>query len=373
MRLPSGPHLLRKAQRRLNPHRKAPGTAPGTLVYEGDRPPGPVSIEVIDYDAEQLEEAVVEDVEACVRYHEADAVAWINVEGVHDIPLVGRFGEIFGLHPLTLEDIVSTDQRPKLEEYPEYVYIVVQMMHYDDETGTVEPEQVSLIVGEGFLISFQEGMQGDVFEPVRQRLRESRGLIRQRGADYLAYALIDVIVDYYMDILEGLGEHIETLEDEITRRPDANLLRDINVLRRRVTTLRRSIWPLRDVILALERTDRPFITDYIDPYLRDVYDHTVRTVELIESAREILTSLVELHLSMASHRMNEVMKVLTIIATFFLPLTFIAGIYGMNFNPDASPLNMPELNWFFGYPFAWSLMLGVAAVMYLFFRRKGWL
>ena len=373
MRVPSGPRVLRQVQRRLRPRKKAPGAAPGTLVYEGEEPEGPVSIEIIDYDAERLEEVVAEDAEACARYRGGDTVTWINVEGVHDVALVGRLGEMFGLLPLTLEDVVSPDQRPKLEEYPGYVYIVLQMMHYDHAAGTVEPEQVSLVFGTGFLLSFQEGKRGDVFEPVRQRLRERRGLVRQRGTDYLVYALIDVVVDYYMEILEGLGEHIEALEDEITLRPETNFLRDINGLRRRVITLRHSIWPLRDVIVALERSDHAFITDTIDPYLRDVYDHTVRTVELIESAREILTSLVDLHLSTVSNKMNEVMKVLTIIATFFLPLTFIVGIYGMNFDREASPLNMPELGWFYGYPFAWALMLAVAAGMYVFFRRKGWL
>jgi magnesium transporter len=346
---------------------------PGTLVYEGEEPHGPVRIHVFDYDGETLEEQEVREATACAPYRDASTVSWIDVDGVHDVGLVERLGALFGLHPLTLEDIVSTDQRPKLEEYPEYVYLVLQMMHYDHEACRIEPEQVSLIVGPGFLLSFQEAKEGDVFDPVRQRLREKRGHIRDGGADYLAYALLDVVVDYYMDILEGIGEHIEALEDAVTLRADTDHLRAINGLRRQVVTLRRSIWPLRDVIVALERSDRPFITDAIDPYLRDVYDHTVRTVELIESAREILASLVELHLSAMSNRMNEVMKVLTVFATIFLPLTFIAGVYGMNFNPEASPLNMPELNWFWGYPFAWALMLATAAGLFVFFRRKDWL
>lgn len=373
MRVPSGARVLRRVQRRLNPNRKQPGAVPGTLVYEGEAPPEPVRIHVFAYDAERLEEHEVEDPAAYRPSHDPDTVTWIDIDGVHDVALVERMGKVFGLHPLTLEDIVSTDQRPKFEEYPDYVYLVLKTMNYDHETCHIEPEQVSILFGHGFLLSFQESKEGDVFDPVRQRLREKRGIIRGVGADYLAYALIDVVVDYYMEILEGLGEHIEDLEDVVTLRPDTDGLRDINSLRRQVVMLRRSIWPLRDVIVALERSDRPFITAEIDPYLRDVYDHTVRTVELIESAREILASLVELHLSTVSNRMNEVMKVLTIFATFFLPLTFVAGIYGMNFNPEASPLNMPELNWFYGYPFAWAVMLAVAVVMYLFFRREGWL
>ena len=373
MRPPPHSSVLRSAKRRLRTRKKAPGEAPGTLVYEGAPYAHPVRIDLFDYDAEHVTERRVDDVEACARYCNAETISWIDVDGVHDVALVERLGALFGLHPLTLEDIVSPDQRPKLEEYPEYLYVVLQMMHYDHASGAVEAEQVSLVVGEGFVLSFQESKEGDVFEPVRQRIREKRGIIRDNGADYLAYALIDVVVDHYMEILEGLGEHIEDLEDEVMLRPDSDRLRDINRLRRQVILLRRSIWPLRDVIVALERADRPFITDAIDPYLRDVYDHTVRTVEFIESAREILASLVELHLSTASNRMNEVMKVLTIISVFFLPLTFIVGVYGMNFNPDASPLNMPELNWFLGYPFAWAVMIATAFVMYLFFRRKGWL
>lgn len=373
MRVPPGPRVLRHVQRQLLPRKKRPGTPPGTLVYEGEPPATPVRLDVIDYDATRLETKTVEDVEACAAYRDTPSVTWINVEGVHDVAVVERLGALFGLHPLTLEDVVSPDQRPKLEEYADYAYLVLQMMHYDHATGRITPEQVSLVFGHGFLLSFQEGKQGDVFEPVRRRLAEGHSLLRSHGADFLAYSLIDVVVDYYMDILEGLGEHVEALEDVVTQHPATDHLRTINALRRQVIGLRRSIWPLRDVVVALERSDRPFVTDAIDPYLRDVYDHTVRTVELIEAARELLAGLVEMHLSTAGNRLNEVMKVLTIIATFFLPLTFIAGIYGMNFNPAASPLNMPELNWFFGYPFALGLMAVVAVGMYVFFRRKGWL
>lgn len=374
---PSAPRRPRHSHYRGRPRRparKPPGTVPGTLFYEGPEPTAPVRVAVIDYNAERFqEERDVEDVGVCDRYRESDTVSWVDVEGIHDVEVVGQLGEIFGLHPLTLEDIVSTGQRPKLEEYPDYVYVVLQMVHYDHETGAVEPEQVSLVVGDGFLLSFQEGREGDVLDPIRQRLRDGRGIVRTRGADYLAYALIDVIVDHYMEVLEGLGEHVETLEDDLLIQPDPALLAEVNGLRRKVLLLRRTVWPLRDVVLDLERTDRPFITDSIDPYLRDVYDHTVRTVELIESAREGLTSLVDLHLSAASHRMNEVVKVLTVISVFFLPLTFIAGVYGMNFDPQASPLNMPELGWFYGYPFAWGVMTATALAMYAFFRRRRWL
>lgn len=367
------PNEILKLRRRFRRTKKQPGVPPGTLVYGGEKAAGPVRVQIYDYDAKHLEEVELTHLEVCASYRDRDTVTWINVDGVHDTEVISRIGEMFDIHPLTLEDIVSTNQRPKMEEYPSYVYVVVQMLHYDHQTALLEAEQVSIVFGEGFLISFQEANQGDVFDPVRKRLRENRGFIRTAGADYLAYSLLDVIVDFYMDILENLGEHMESLEDLVTTDPRPEVMRQINQMRHRVVFLRRSIWPLRDVITALERSDLPFITPETDLFFRDVYDHTVRTVEMIEAEREILASLTDLYISTLSHRMNEIMKILTAIATFFLPLTFIAGIYGMNFDPDTSPLNMPELRWFYGYPFSLALMALVALSMYIFFRRKGWL
>lgn len=364
---------LSQISKRLGFHRAKKGLPPGTLVYGGAAATGPVKIRLIDFDADRLEELDVERVEDCSNYRPMESVTWINVDGVHDTELIRRVGKIFDVHPLTLEDIVSTKQRPKMEEYESYVYIVLQMMHYDRETAALQNEQVSLVFGAGFLISFQESIEGDVFEPVRIRLRENRGHLRGKRADFLAYTLIDIVVDHYMDILENLGEHIERLEDEVTTNPHPEMMQEINVFRRRVVHLRRSIWPLREVVSALQRSKLSFISPETDLFLRDVYDHTVRTAEIIESAREILASLTDLHVSALSFRMNEIMKLLAVIATFFMPLTFIAGLYGMNFNPEASPFNMPELNWYMGYPFAIGAMAVVAIGMYVFFRRRGWL
>ena len=352
---------------------KKPGAAPGTLVYQGEEVLGPPRITVFDFTAQALEEKVVTDVSECARFRDPATVTWLDIEGVHDVDLVARLGPYFDIHPLTLEDIVHTRQRPKMEEYPQYIYVVLKMLHYHHETCELADEQVSLVLGPGYVISFQEAREGDVFDPVRLRLREARGRIRKAGADYLAYALIDLIVDYYLDVLEGLGEHIEALEDRILGSPDDDVLRQINKLRRHVLFMRRSIWPLRDVIMGLERSDLPFMHDETHVFFRDVYDHTMRTTEIIEASREVLASMIDLHMSALSNRMNEVMKVLAIISTFFLPLTFIAGVYGMNFNPEASPLNMPELNWFWGYPFSLALMAVTALWMYVFFRRKNWL
>ncbi len=359
--------------KRLNFHKQKKGLAPGTLVYGGAEPAGPVKIRVIDFDAHHFDERDVERAEECAAYLKQDTVTWINVDGVHDTELISRLGALLDIHPLTLEDIVSTKQRPKLEEYPNYVYVVLQMMHYDRETAALQDEQVSLVFGHGFLISFQESIEGDAFEPVRTRLREHRGRLRSSGADFLAYSLIDIIVDHYMVILESLGEHIEQLEDDVTTNPHPDMMQEINLCRRSVVRLRRSIWPLRDVVSALQRSELPFISPEMNLFLRDVYDHTVRTVEIIESAREVLASLTDLHVSALSFRMNEIMKVLAVIATFFLPLTFIAGLYGMNFDTDASPLNMPELEWYYGYPLALGIMGVVALSMYAFFRRRGWM
>lgn len=361
----------------MRPHRKRspkqPGAAPGTLVYQGDEPLGPVKMRVFDYDAGTFQEKVLDSPAECARFRQSPTVTWIDVEGVQEVGLVEQIGARFGVHPLTLEDIVNTRQRPKIEEYPGYVYVVLKMLHYRHDDISLEDEQVSLILGKGFLLSFQETKEGDVFDPVRQRLREGKGRIRQMGANYLAYTLIDLVVDHYLGVLEGLGEHIEALEDQIVSDPTPEVLRRINHLRRHVLFLRRSIWPLREVVATLARNEQPLVSPEINLFFRDVYDHAIRTTEFIEASRELLASMTELYLSTLSIRMNEVMKVLAIISTFFLPLTFIAGLYGMNFNPEASPLNMPELNWYFGYPFALGIMIVLAVVMYAFFRHKRWL
>ncbi|MEX2401482.1 MAG: magnesium/cobalt transporter CorA [Rhodothermales bacterium] len=360
-----------KRIRQTNP--TARSLPPGTLHYTGPASSEAVRIRVYDYDDQHLEETELETGAAVGAYRDADTVSWIDVDGIHDVEILREIGTSFGVHDLTLEDILHTHQRPKMEEYEGYVFVVLQMLHYDHESAELHPEQVSLIFGKGFVISFQETMEGDAFEPVRAWLREHRGRIRRSGADYLAYALIDVIVDQYMAVLEGLGEHIEALEDVVASEPHPEMMQQINAMRRRIMTLRRSIWPLRDVASALERSELPFIAAETDHYFRDVYDHAIRAAEMTEAAREILSSLGDIHLSALSFRMNDIMKMLAVIATFFLPLSFIASVYGMNFDPAASPLNMPELEWYFGYPFALTLMSGVALTMFVFFRRRGWL
>ncbi len=357
---------------RKPPPLKKLGLSPGSLVYSGDLASSSVRATIFDFSENTLEERALSSSEETLLFAGRDTVSWLDIEGVHDVELVRRVGALFGIHPLTLEDIVNTHQRPKFEEYPDYAFMVLKMLHYDHEACEVSVEQVSLVLGHNYLISFQEAKEGDVFDPVRNRLREGRNRLRTSGADYLAYELMDLIVDHYLNVLEGIGEHIESIEDEITRDPNPALLRRINRLRRQVIFLRRSIWPLRDVFTNLERSTLPFLSKENAVYIRDVYDHTVRTMEIMESSRELLASMLELYLSNLSLRTNEVMKVLAVISTIFLPLTFVAGIYGMNFNTEASPYNMPELNWPLGYPFALGIMLLIFLGMIVFFKRKDW-
>jgi magnesium transporter len=278
-----------------------------------------------------------------------------------------QLGERFGLHPLVVEDILNTDQRPKLEDYGEYLFIVLKShYHSDGESGDAEIEQISLVLGPNYVLSFQE-RAGDEFEPVRERIRSNKGRVRRQGADYLAYSLIDLIADTYFLVLERLGERMETLEEELVTDPTTETLQAIHKLKREMVFLRKSIWPLREVIGALERGESPLIQDTTGVYLRDVYDHIIQVIDTVETYRDMLSGMLDIYLSSVSNRMNEVMKVLTIIATIFIPLTFVAGVYGMNFK------HMPELEWPWAYPLVWLAMIIIAGLMVAYFRRKRWL
>jgi magnesium transporter len=346
---------------------KKAGLPPGTPVHIGERKTERTTIEVIDYDAAHFEQKQVETAEDCIPYRDKPTVTWIDVEGIHQVEVLERLGECFGLHPLTVEDILNTDQRPKMEEFDSYIYVVLKMLSYDDERDEVVTEQTSLVLGANFVLCFQEGEKGDVFEPTRERLATGKGRIRQMGADYLAYSLVDAVVDNYFVILEKLGDEVEILEDELVSDPRPETLQAIHDLKREMIFLRKSVWPLREVIGRLERGETPLIKDSTRIYLRDVYDHTIQVIDSVETLRDMLSGMLDIYLSSVSNRMNEVMKVLTIIATIFIPLTLLAGVYGMNFS------YMPELEWRWGYPVLWLVMLSVAAVMLLYFRRKRWL
>ncbi|HAU37555.1 MAG TPA: magnesium and cobalt transport protein CorA [Phycisphaerales bacterium] len=339
---------------------------PGTLVYVGAERAEPVRISVIHYDADRIEQRQVASAGEAADFRGRPGVAWINVDGLHQLEVIEELGRRFDLHPLVLEDIANTAQRPKLEDYGQSLFIVVKMLTWNDQAARVESEQVSLILGQDFLLTFQE-RPGDVFDLIRDRLRNDKGRIRRMGADYLAYALLDAILDYYFTVLEQIGDRIEILEDLEVRNPRPETLREIHRLKREMITLRRAAWPLRDVVNSLERGKNSLLREDTGVYFRDLYDHAVQVIENTETYRDMLSGLLDLYMSAVSNRMNEVMKVLTIIATIFIPLTFIAGIYGMNFE------FMPELGRPWGYPAALGVMALVALAMLIYFRRKKWL
>jgi len=298
-------------------------------------------------------------------------VVWVNVDGVGDPALVAALGELFGLHRLALEDVVHVHQRPKLERYADHLYVVLRVPETAPD-GDLGSEQISLFLGRNFVLTFQE-RAGDCWEPVRERARADKGRIRAAGPDYLAYALIDAAVDSNFPVLEALGERLEQLEDEIIDTPRRGTVAALHRVRRDLITLRRGIWPLRETLAVFSRDADPLVTDETRIYLRDCYDHAVQIIDLLETYREIAAGLLDVYLSSVSNRMNEIMKVLTVIATIFIPLSFVAGVWGMNFDPDASPWNMPELRWRFGYPLALAVMAGVAGGLLWWFRRRGWL
>ncbi len=346
--------------------RKA-GLPPGTLVHTGSPPAsGKVSLNIISYSADGLTEDCPKNLEICVPVNHPEKVTWINVEGLTDVDLISRFGHCYNLHPLILEDIVNTSQRPKLEDYGEYIFIVIRMIGLNKAQG-VESEQVSMILGPGYLLTFQEGLDGDVFETVRERLRNGRGRIRSMGADYLAYALIDAVVDRYFTLLEEMGEIVEDMEERLARKPDQLILRQIISMKREIIFMRKSIWPLREVASALERGESDLISESSSVFFRDIYDHTIQIIDGVETFRDLLSGMQDLYLSSISNRTNEIMRFLTVIGTIFMPLTFLVGVYGMNFK------HIPELGWTYGYYMLWLVMLGISAGMIYRFKKRGWL
>jgi magnesium transporter len=350
--------------------RKA-GLPPGSSVYVGEQRVDRVSITIIDYDENNLRQSTPASLEECFIYKDTPSISWINIDGLHDTETISRIGAAFGLHPLIIEDVLNTTQRPKIDVHDEYVYMVLRMHSYDVVKHEVTTEQVSIVLGTAFLLTFQE-KPGDIFDPVRERLKTGRGRIRRMGHDYLAYSLLDSVVDSYFSVLEKVGEEIDQLEENLLNAPTPEMLRRIHFFKREMILMRKAVWPLREVISTLQREEVDLVSDAIMVYLRDLHDHTIQVIDTVETFRDMLSSMVEIYLSSISNRMNEVMKVLTIFAAIFIPLTLIAGIYGMNFNTAKSPLNMPELDWYFGYPFALILMALVGFGMMMIFKRKGW-
>ncbi|MBF0217144.1 MAG: magnesium/cobalt transporter CorA [Candidatus Omnitrophica bacterium] len=341
------------------------------MVYVGDKKPEKPRITIIDYSQDTFTEKIVENIEDCFGYKDTGTVTWINVDGLHDLKLIEKLGRKFDVHQLILEDIVDTGQRPKIEDAETYLFIILRMIYFDDDENEIKSEQISLILNGTCVISFQETV-GDIFDIIRDRIRTGAGKVRKMGADYLAYSLVDAIVDNYFSIIEKTGEKIEDMEEGLLNNPTFENLKTIHELKRGIIQLRRSIWPLREVVNSLEKGESPLIQKTTRVYLRDVYDHTIQVMDTVESFRDTVSGLLDVYLSSMSNRMNEVMKVLTVISTIFMPLTFITGLYGMNFNTEASPLNMPELNWKYGYVFMWSVTLIITVSMVAYFKRKKW-
>jgi magnesium transporter len=344
----------------------APGLPPGTLVHVGERKTEEARITLIDYAGDRFDSREVQSAGACRERLSEEGVLWVNVDGIHDLELLESFGKHFGIHQLVLEDICNTGQRPKMEDHGEYLYIVLKMADYDEASKRVDMEQVSLILMPRCVITFQE-KPGDVFDPVRDRLRTAKGKIRNKGADYLAYALLDAVVDRYFMLLEKLGDDVEELDEQILTNPGDETVSNLHALKREMIFLRKAAWPMREIVARLERGGSNLITADTVFYLRDLYDHAVQVMDSIETFRDVLSGLLDIYLSSAGNRMNEIMKVLTIIATIFIPLTFIAGIYGMNFE------HMPELRIPWAYPAIWGVMIALAGGMLVFFRKKKWI
>jgi len=342
------------------------GLPPGSLIHIGEAPADAVSISVFEYSESGVRETHSETLDSCIAQNQQSSVVWIDVEGVHQVETIRCLGEAYNLHPLVLEDIVSTVQRPKVEDYEEYLFVVVKML-LPLPDGDFSSEQLSLILGKGYVLTFQEGIQGDAFGPVRERLRSGKGKIRSLGADYLAYTLLDAVVDRYFTVLERFGERLITIEEDIALHPTPRTLVQLNDLKKEVIYLRKSIWPLREVLSFLERDDTELISDATRLFLRDVHDHAVQTIDTVETFRDLLSGMLDLYLSSISNRTNEIMKFLTIIGTIFIPLTFVVGLYGMNFK------YMPELEWHYGYFAILGLMTTMTAGMIMYFKHRRWL
>ena len=345
---------------------KKAGLPPGTLIHIGNQKVEETKISIIDFDEHNFTEKETTNVEECFPFKDIPTVTWLNIDGLHDVDLIEKIGIKYGLHPLILEDVLNTNQRPKIEDFTDYLFITLKMITYDENLEKLEIEHISMVLGKNFIISFQE-KPGDVFDSFRERLRTHKATAREKKSDYVTYRIIDAIVDGYYGVMEHLSERLERLEDKILNDPKPRFLEEIQRIKKDLIILRKSVFPLREAISRLEKDESKLIDKKTIKYLRDVYDHTIQIAESIDTYRDITIGLKDIYLSSLSNKMNVVMKVLTIIATIFIPLTFIAGIYGMNFE------YMPELGWKWAYPVVWGIMIAVALLMLWFFRKNKWI
>ncbi len=353
-------------QRIIKKSSKSRGLPPGALIHIGEKKTDKIKISVLDYSLGKYDEKEIKKIEDCYSFKRKPSITWINIDGLHEVDVIEKIGKYFDIHPLVLEDILNTDQRPKMENYEKYIFLVLKMLYSDDKTNEIHSEQVSLVLGNNFVISFQETI-GDVFDSVRERIRGSKGRIRKMGSDYLAYSLIDAIVDNYFIILEKIGEKIESMQEDIIKNPNPQNLNHIYKLKRDMIYLRKSVWPLREVINGLLRGESKIIKKSTNIYLRDLYDHTIQVIDTVETYRDMISGMLDIYMSSISNKMNEVMKVLTIFAAIFIPLTFIVGVYGMNFQ------YMPELSIEWAYPAIWVVIISVSVTLLAYFKHRKWI
>jgi magnesium transporter len=351
---------------------KTRGLMPGTVVFVGEKKLDKTQIRIIDYDESNIEEKTVSTIEECFPFKEKPTITWINIDGLHEVDQIEKIGDYFNIHPLILEDIANTGQRPKLDSFENSLFLALKMLTIKRDSNKIQSEQFSFVVGRNFVISFQERI-GDVFEPVRNRIRKQKSRTRFMTSDYLAYILVDAVVDGYFSVLETISERIEAVEEQLIKDPGPEDLEVIYELKRELIYMRKAVWPLREVIGGLERMESDFVQDSTHIYLRDLYEHTVQVIDTVETFRDMVSGLLDIYLSSVSNKMNEVMKVLTIIATIFIPLGFLAGIYGMNFDTSVGSFNMPELGLRYGYILFWVLALLISGTLFVFFKRKKWL
>ena len=341
------------------------GLPPGTIIYSGEEQTEKVKITLIEFNEKEFIEKEFIDFDECLMHVKVDMVKWINVDGIHDTELIQKIGEKFNIHTVTLEDIANTNQRPKFEDYENYLVSIMKMMSHEHE---IKSEQLTIILlNDNTVISFQEVQGGDAFDIIRARIRTGKGRVRKMAADYLAYCLMDAVVDFYFVVLEKIGDRIEALEEELIHHPSEETMRTLHAMKREMIFLRKAVWPMRELINNFERCESKFIKKPTRLFLRDLYDHTIRVIDTVETFRDLLSGMMDIYLSSVSNRMNEVMKVLTIITTIFIPLSFIAGIYGMNFD------NMPELHTRYGYYALWIAMISIAVGMVFYFKKRKWL
>lgn len=352
--------------RKLLPRIGKIASVPGTERYVGVKRKTPVKLHILDYNELDFTEKDISTVKESLPFKESPTVTWLNISGVHDEKIINEIGDEFKIHPLVLEDIANTTQRPKIEEYEDYLYLILKMAYFNEENAGIELEQVSMIVGKDYVITLQE-KEGDILEGLRERIRNSKSRVRKLGSDYLMYGIMDSIVDHYFTVLDKIGEQFEALELKLMHNASQQLLTDIYSLRHELVYLHRSIWPMREVVSSVQKTESDLVSESTSVYLRDVHDHIIQVAETVEAFRDMASGMLELYLSLVSNKMNEVMKVLTIFAAIFIPLTFLAGIYGMNFK------FMPELNWKPAYFIWWGLTIGLAVGMVIYFKRKKWL